>query len=403
MADIFISYAREDRETAKTLAQVLAVQGWSVWWDRHIPGGRRFHDVIQRELTAARCVIALWSTAALGSPWVREEAQDGLDRNILLPARIETVQLPIGFRTVQTADLSDWNGNPAHPGFTQLVEDIRAVLGEALPQTPVSESKTKPHRPAEAEARQAAEEQQREIQRQREQDQDKAEAARVPTTARKNDAHGRQRLKLMTAVGLVVLGFAGVLTWQQWPTQERSGPAETAHKDQEKEVPSKDEVPDWVPVYPFAEQENIFLRRGAGSLSFETGNSEQHVSGAYAAKLKAIGWKVETGYNGGYWAAGTSPDQQRSVAAIARSAGVKTNVAVSFVDSSLVPSEEAFSPEIVPSWVPVYPGKMENLRYKGHSGGFSITTTDSEQQVSGLYAAILRASGYEVATGYDGG
>jgi TIR domain len=70
MADIFISYAREDRETAKTLAQALAVQGWSVWWDRHIPSGRRFHDVIQRELTGARCVIALWSTAALGSPWV---------------------------------------------------------------------------------------------------------------------------------------------------------------------------------------------------------------------------------------------------------------------------------------------------------------------------------------------
>jgi hypothetical protein len=30
MADIFISYAREDRETAKTLAQALAVQGWSL-------------------------------------------------------------------------------------------------------------------------------------------------------------------------------------------------------------------------------------------------------------------------------------------------------------------------------------------------------------------------------------
>jgi hypothetical protein len=32
MADIFISYAREDRETTKTLAQALtATQGWSVW------------------------------------------------------------------------------------------------------------------------------------------------------------------------------------------------------------------------------------------------------------------------------------------------------------------------------------------------------------------------------------
>jgi TIR domain len=116
MADIFISYAREDWDTAKTLAQALADQGWSVWWDRHIPSGRRFHEVIERELTAARCVIALWSTAALGSPWVREEAQDGLDRDILVPARIETVRLPIGFRTIQTADLSDWG----EPGSSRL-------------------------------------------------------------------------------------------------------------------------------------------------------------------------------------------------------------------------------------------------------------------------------------------
>jgi TIR domain-containing protein len=147
MADIFISYAGENRETTKTLAQMLADQGWSVWWDRHIPSGRRFHDVIERELTAARCVIALWSTAALHSPWVREEAQEGLDRNILVSARIETVRLPIGFRTVQTTDLSDWKGKPAHPGFMQLVEDIRAVLGEASPETPVSGPEAKRWRP----------------------------------------------------------------------------------------------------------------------------------------------------------------------------------------------------------------------------------------------------------------
>src|SRR5512134_618531 len=72
MTDIFISYAREDRETAKTLAQALTDQGWSVWWDRRIRTGGRFYDVIDRELTAARCVIVLWSKAALMSSWVRE-------------------------------------------------------------------------------------------------------------------------------------------------------------------------------------------------------------------------------------------------------------------------------------------------------------------------------------------
>jgi hypothetical protein len=57
----------------------------------------------------------------------------------------------------------------------------------------------------------------------------------------------------MTAVGglVVLVGFAGVITWQQWPV-------ETAHKDQEKEVSSTNEVPDWVPVYPLAEKRSFF-------------------------------------------------------------------------------------------------------------------------------------------------
>jgi hypothetical protein len=51
-----------------------------------------------------------------------------------VPARIETIPLPIGFRTIQTADLSDWKGGETHPGFAQLLEDITATLGEVPPR-----------------------------------------------------------------------------------------------------------------------------------------------------------------------------------------------------------------------------------------------------------------------------
>ena len=33
MADIFISYASEDRNKAEELAETLRARGWSVWWD----------------------------------------------------------------------------------------------------------------------------------------------------------------------------------------------------------------------------------------------------------------------------------------------------------------------------------------------------------------------------------
>ena len=41
MADIFISYAREDQPLATVLADQLEQAGWDVWWDDQ---PSRFHD-----------------------------------------------------------------------------------------------------------------------------------------------------------------------------------------------------------------------------------------------------------------------------------------------------------------------------------------------------------------------
>ena len=47
MSDIFLSYAREDKDRAASLAKVLSDQGWSVWWDKEIPPGQSFDKVIE--------------------------------------------------------------------------------------------------------------------------------------------------------------------------------------------------------------------------------------------------------------------------------------------------------------------------------------------------------------------
>ena len=47
MADIFISYAKADKDNARMLAEALEDRGWSVWWDSKIPTGREFDDVIE--------------------------------------------------------------------------------------------------------------------------------------------------------------------------------------------------------------------------------------------------------------------------------------------------------------------------------------------------------------------
>ena len=128
MSDIFISYAREDRETAQRLARALTKRGWSVWWDRQILPGRSFDQVIGEQLEAARCVVVLWSRASVQSEWTKEEADAGKQRGALVPALIEDVRIPLGFSRIQAADLVGWNGDEQAGGFADLISAVGALL-----------------------------------------------------------------------------------------------------------------------------------------------------------------------------------------------------------------------------------------------------------------------------------
>ena len=108
MADIFVSYASGDRDRIKPLVEALEGEGFSVWWDRRIDMGASFHREIERELDAAKCVVVVWSEESVDSDWVHNEAQDGHDRGILVPAQVDDVKLPLAFRGAQTANLVGW-------------------------------------------------------------------------------------------------------------------------------------------------------------------------------------------------------------------------------------------------------------------------------------------------------
>jgi hypothetical protein len=129
VSDIFLSYSRKDRPIAAAMAEILPHHGWTVYWDRQLRAGEIFDEVLEREVTAARCVVVLWSSNSVASHWVRNEADVGACRNALISVLIENVTVPLAFRRVQAADLAGWTGDRNDPRLLELLQAIGFFLG----------------------------------------------------------------------------------------------------------------------------------------------------------------------------------------------------------------------------------------------------------------------------------
>lgn len=136
MADIFISYARADREKIEKLAAALEAEGYSVWWDRQIESGAEFSKDIERELEAAKAVIVAWSSSANESRWVKDEANVAAEAGKLLAVTLDDGLPPIGFRQYHALDFSGWKRDGATPVFQELSKTVKArVAGETVDMT----------------------------------------------------------------------------------------------------------------------------------------------------------------------------------------------------------------------------------------------------------------------------
>ncbi|TAM93102.1 MAG: TIR domain-containing protein [Rhodanobacteraceae bacterium] len=128
MADVFISYARADKARVAPLVAAIEAKGWSVWWDPEISPGREFDDAIDTELQAAKAVLVVWTPTSVASRWVRGEARDAAERNILVPVRFGQARLPIDVRAIHTTDLDDWNENPASAPAQACLQALGAMI-----------------------------------------------------------------------------------------------------------------------------------------------------------------------------------------------------------------------------------------------------------------------------------
>jgi TolB-like protein len=129
---LFLSYAHADQAKAQRLARTLEKAGYIVWWDALIEGGTRFAHSIDQALEAADAVLVLWSKRSVESDWVRDEAAQGRDRHRLVPLSLDGTLPPLGFRQIQTIDLTHWHGRMGASQLRAIEHAIATALGHAF-------------------------------------------------------------------------------------------------------------------------------------------------------------------------------------------------------------------------------------------------------------------------------
>lgn len=130
MADVFLSYKRDDQAAARGVADDLEAEGYSVFFDVRIEVGDSWDATIERELNTAKAVVVLWSPKSRESQWVRREAREAMARRILCPATIARCKVPLEFSDVQAADLIGRRaGDRAHAEWRRLCDGVGRCVG----------------------------------------------------------------------------------------------------------------------------------------------------------------------------------------------------------------------------------------------------------------------------------
>jgi sulfatase modifying factor 1 len=129
MADVVISYKREDRSVIEVMAAQLHALGLEVWYDLQLTPAERYAEVIAKQIENSKSVIVCWSEAAAGSSWVYAEAVKAREENKLIACQLGPCRIPLPFNAYHTEDLAGWAGRPEFPGWRKIVFAVADKIG----------------------------------------------------------------------------------------------------------------------------------------------------------------------------------------------------------------------------------------------------------------------------------
>jgi hypothetical protein len=109
-------------------------------WDA--TAGKSFSDVIEQELSKAKCMVVVWSRNSIKSNWVKNEARFGKERQTLIPVMIDNVILPIEFNHIEAAKFKRWTGDSSNLEQNNFINALRGIIKRKRPRLEFRESRT---------------------------------------------------------------------------------------------------------------------------------------------------------------------------------------------------------------------------------------------------------------------
>ena len=122
---VFLSYAHENMELARNVAQTLQSKGIDTWWDQWcIKAGDSLRQKIDEGLGECTHFLVLLTRESINKPWVNQEMDAGLvlrhnSKCRFLPIRYQlpVSELPLSLSGIHAPEIDD-------DDFSQLVADI---------------------------------------------------------------------------------------------------------------------------------------------------------------------------------------------------------------------------------------------------------------------------------------
>jgi hypothetical protein len=134
--DIYISYAPEDTERVRKIAEELEWAGLRVWFRDQPQNSADSVALIEQAIDSHRAHLVVWSQDSAASGRIQAEARASSAKGRLIASRIDQVLPPKGTKAVMYADLIDWQGGQDHRGFRKVLTAIHQLTGKGPEPAP---------------------------------------------------------------------------------------------------------------------------------------------------------------------------------------------------------------------------------------------------------------------------